>query len=156
MSNPQADTTQVDTKEEPRYSSSVSYRKIPGWGNRFATNIHGLMAPSRGGVKFPHLHRVFRDRAREGEIYGELSRCDCYLDVPMQGPARTDSGDYQNHVRADTNREEAAKDMQHHGYALQSMCPRIHERLEIYGCIGSGSMSFSLRYASLLCAVASG
>lgn len=128
----------MDTTEE-RFSGSVSYRYIDGWTNKFATNIHSLMAPSRCSEAHSHLHRVFRERAKEGAIYGELSRCDCDFMVPSQDWARTDSGMYQNHIRSHTNKEEAAKKMQHHGYLLRSLCPEIHKRLEVYGCIGSGS-----------------
>ncbi|KAJ9252275.1 hypothetical protein DTO207G8_4890 [Paecilomyces variotii] len=111
----------MDTTEE-RFSGSVSYRYIDGWTNKFATNIHSLMAPSRCGEAHSHLHRVFRERAKEGAIYGELSRCDCDFMVPSQDWARTDSGMYQNHIRTHGNKEEAAKKMQHHGYLLRSLC----------------------------------
>lgn len=141
----------MDTTE--RFSYAVSYRSVPGWENKFATNIHGIIAPSRGGVDYPHLHRVFRERAAEGAVYGELSRCPCEMNIPFQEPVRTDSGTYQNLKPG--HDDEDGKKLDNHQYALMSMCPEIHKRFMIYGYIGGGSMfpynlCFSLSFRTLI------
>ncbi|KAL1961680.1 hypothetical protein VTN77DRAFT_1318 [Rasamsonia byssochlamydoides] len=110
--------------------------------NESILKIKYILDPKLGGVRFPHLHEVYRDRVPDTITTHEaFSRCSHVKAIQSEDGGtftwvRSDEEEYQMNEAPEPFKADNVSAVK---IAFKSACSYLKDRFDIYGCLGKGT-----------------